>query len=168
MCKIVPQLFLPDYDFHIWVDATHEVAASPSELIESYLQHHPVAVFRHFARSCVYAEAETILSLDLDHADRVHLQMNYYRSCGFPAGNGLYETAGFVRRNCPESNELSLRWWEQLCRFSSRDQLSLPFVAWKLQVSLGILDGYPKGIQPEDGRVVLYTRLIPQVRQHAS
>jgi hypothetical protein len=143
------------------------VAASPDELIKSYLQHYPLAVFRHFARDCVYTEAETILALDLDHADRVQAQMSHYRSCGFPARSGLYETAGLVRRNCPESNELSLRWWEQLCRFSSRDQLSLPFVVWKLQVSLGILDGYPKGIQPADGRIVAYTRLIPQVRHHA-
>src|SRR5262249_2015499 len=39
MCKILPQLFLPGYEFHIWVDATHEVVASPVELIESAPDH---------------------------------------------------------------------------------------------------------------------------------
>src|SRR5262249_21646110 len=164
--KVLPHLFLPDYDVHFWVDATNEVAVDPRGLVELYLRDHAMAVFRHPERCCTYDEARVVLELDLDHADPVTQQMEHYQALGLPRQWGLYQLSAFIRRNNAESHRLSLRLWDQVRSFSSRDQLSFPFVAWQLQVSLGIL--YSPVYGPLPGTYEFENNpFIPKVRAHA-
>lgn len=132
--KVLSTLLLPGYDFHLWHDGTHEVVEDPQELVRRYLKKPsvPIATFRHKQRSCVYDEARAVLDVKLDGRDNVVRQMRDYRAAGFPRDHGLLETPVMLRRVCPETTAIELAWWEQICRYSSRDQLSLPFVLWRL------------------------------------
>ena len=55
--------------------------------------------------------------------------------------NGLFELPTFVLKNTPKIKELCLMWWEQICKYSSRDQLSLPYVLHRLNIKPHIFDG---------------------------
>lgn len=140
--KVMPQMFLPEYDYWFWVDSTHELIMDPKEVIEKYLGDSEIGLWRHTTRDCAYQEAEIINQLNYDHKELVDNQINYYKSLGYPENNGLYELPVSIRKNTDNIKILNMRWWEQICRFSSRDQISMPFVLWKTGIEPKILPGW--------------------------
>tara|TARA_R110000803_G_scaffold137035_3_gene204055 strand:+ start:301 stop:972 length:672 start_codon:yes stop_codon:yes gene_type:complete len=143
--KVLPQMFLPEYDYWFWVDSTHEVIVHPKEIIEKYLGESEIGLWKHTDRNCSYKEAEIINQLNYDHKSLVNEQINYYSSMGYPKNNGLYELPVSIRKNTDNTKILNLRWWEQICRYSSRDQISMPFVLWKTNITPKLLPGYANG-----------------------
>lgn len=139
--KILSFLFVPNYDYYIWVDCTHTVKLPPTEIIETYLWDADIAVFRHPERDCVYQEAEKVKQLNYDHHSRVDIQTQYYRQQGHPEHYGLYELPAFVYRNTPRIRALMLNWWEHISRFSSRDQISFPYLCRDLKIVPSIIPG---------------------------
>jgi hypothetical protein len=143
--KIMPHLFLPGYDFYFWTDPTHELVKNPHEVCEEYLKDHDIALFYHTTRKCAYKEAEEIIRLNYDYPELVRSQIDYYKSVGFPEKQGLYELPVSIRKNCDKINIMGMRWWEQICKYSSRDQISLPFVLWSMGIKPNILPGLANG-----------------------
>lgn len=139
--KVLTSLLVPGYDAYVWHDGTHEVLADPHEMVRRFLEESavPFATFAHKERSCVYEEAKAVLGVKLDSKDNVARQMRDYRGAGYPSGHGLLETPVVLRKACAETTAVELAWWEQICRYSSRDQLSLPFVAWRLGIGIGLM-----------------------------
>ncbi len=143
--KVMPQMFLPDYDYWFWVDSTHSVMIHPKEIIEKYLGDSEIGLWKHTDRDCAYSEANIIKNLNYDHIDLVDRQIEYYKSVGYPVNNGLYELPVSIRKNTDKIKILNMRWWEQICRYSSRDQISMPFVLWKTGIQPKLLPGYANG-----------------------
>ncbi|MAH48975.1 hypothetical protein CMI37_24320 [Candidatus Pacearchaeota archaeon] len=142
--KILPNLFLPDYDIHIWIDSCQTVIKDPHIICEEILKDSDIALFKHSDRNCVYNEAQKVNELKVDTPKSVDRQTEYLKLKNFPENNGLYELACFVRRNNEATNQMGLMWWEMICRFSSRDQISFPYVLWKLKdkIKISILPGF--------------------------
>jgi hypothetical protein len=67
--------------------------------------------------------------------------MEYFESTKYPKNNGLYELPCSIRKNTEIINKMNLMWWEIICRYSSRDQISLPYVLHKLNIQPLILEG---------------------------
>jgi hypothetical protein len=164
--KIMPHLFLPDHDFSIWVDPTHEVVHDTDKLCDM-LGEADIGVFEHRERHCAYDEADEILRLRYDDPGNVHALKSFFVEKGFPRGYGLYEIPVMVRRNNAATQRMALKWWEMICRYSSRDQISFSYIRWKLGIVSQVLPGYANGINPATGTVG-YNDLIPQVRRHGS
>jgi hypothetical protein len=141
--KILTSLLLPEYDFTIWQDANVTLKVDPRELVRTYFSDpKPLfAAFPHIRRNCVYDESSVVLATGLDDRRLVKAQMAWYRSMGLPARSGLLECRFFIRRRHQRTLALELAWWEQICRFSSRDQLSLPFVLHRLGTPVVPLEG---------------------------
>lgn len=139
--KILPNLFLPDYDYYIWIDATHAVMRDPETIISDFLAESDIALFKHSVRNCVYQEAEIVLKLGWEHPDIIRNQISCYSRNNYPANNGLYEMSAFIRRNTREIFKLNLMWWEHICKFSSRDQISLPYVLNECKIIPAIIPG---------------------------
>jgi len=136
--KILPDLFLPDYDVHIWIDSGHIVIKNPHVICDENLGNSDIAIFSHPLRVCAYSEAQTVDALKIEHRDILSQQLQYFRSVGFPRNDGLYEMGCFVRRKNDITSKMGLMWWEMICRFSSRDQISFPYVLWKLKDDIKI------------------------------
>lgn len=139
--KVLPHLMLPDYDYYFWVDATHEVIQHPKMIIQEYLKDTEIGLFKHTHRDCVYKEAAEVLKVNYDNKILVNNQTEYYKKINYPENNGLYELPVSIRKNTPETQLMNLRWWEQICKYSSRDQISLPVVLWSLGIIPTILPG---------------------------
>lgn len=61
----------------------------------------------------------------------VAAQIDFYREIGYFRNNGLRTGAFLLRRhNDPHLIEVMETWYEQVLRYTSRDQLSLPLAAW--------------------------------------
>jgi len=59
----------------------------------------------------------------------------------YPKNNGLYELPVRIQKNNGRTQQLALMWWEQICMFSSRDQISFPFVCSQLGIKPNIIPG---------------------------
>jgi hypothetical protein len=139
--KVLPNLVLPDYDYWIWVDPTHDVITSPVNICNQ-LGDKDFGLFRHVHRDCVYTEISECRKLGLDLDDNFNRYEDFLHEVEYPKSNGLYELPAFVKKNSERSLMASLKWWEIICRFSSRDQVSLPYVLWSNNMSPHIFDGW--------------------------
>lgn len=164
--KIIPQLFLPGYDYYIWVDVSHDVVVNPEVLCATYLERSQIACFKHTQRQCIYEEAKILTELKYDHPELLNSQIEFYRSKNYPINNGLFELSTFIRKNTPEIMNMQLKWWDNICRYSSRDQLSFMYAMWECGMTPNVLPGFANGFN-KFGKIG-NNDLIPQTRQHVS
>ena len=131
--KILPHRFLSHYGASLYVDNTVRLETPPAEIFERYLDHSrsPFVCFRHPWRQSISEEAREVISRGFDTADRVHNQMNHYRTMGYPDSNGLWKGAFLLRRHNERAvTRVMETWFEHVRLYSHRDQLSLPVAAW--------------------------------------
>lgn len=158
--KILPEMFL-DYEFFIWTDATHEVIQDPESICQKYIinPNCDMAVFEHRLRNCIYEEAEEIKKIHADIPQLIDNQVEIYKNnYKFPEKNGLYELPGFVKRVSDKTKSFSLQWWEHICKFSSRDQISFPVCAKIHKLRLCVLPGKTNDM--------IKNGIIHQIRPH--
>jgi hypothetical protein len=125
----------------VWIDGSIYLQASPLDLIETYLADADIAMFRHPTRDCLYSEAEGCASAGFDRRETFLAQAEHYRSTGYPLNNGLNECAVILRRHTAPIARFNDMWWSEYCRYTSRDQISLPYVARVLGVRIATLPG---------------------------
>jgi Protein of unknown function (DUF616) len=141
MVKLLSHLFIKD-EWSLWTDADIQLLMSPEEILEKYKDRGDVITFKHRARNCVYDEAIAVALGKRDtNQEIINEQMNFYRSEGYPEKNGLFETGCILRHHIPEVIRFNEFWWAQDCRFSKRDQLSVNYSAWKLNMKIGLFEG---------------------------
>jgi hypothetical protein len=178
--KILPHHFLSRYNASLYIDNIVRLKMAPVEIFERYLDPvaSPLVCFRHPLRNCVYAEAREVISRAFDTPERVENQMRKYRELGYGDGNGLWTGAFLLRRhNNPAVIRVMETWFQHVCGFSHRDQLSLPVAAWLHHFKPELLDldfgandilEYPYPANPvripRDFDDEVYLRLNPDVK----
>jgi Protein of unknown function (DUF616)/UDP-glucose/GDP-mannose dehydrogenase family, NAD binding domain/UDP-glucose/GDP-mannose dehydrogenase family, UDP binding domain len=129
--KMLPHIFLPHYQYSIWIDGSMKIRQDIQPLLEQLYQY-PLTVFKHPERNCIYQEMEACRMWNLDNEFTMRKQMDLYRSKGYPKDNGLISSGVLLRQhNHPHVIKVMEDWWEEIFSHSKRDQLSFNFVAWK-------------------------------------
>lgn len=164
--KILPHRELSDYDYWMWADVSHSVIENPENIVNLHMGTADVGVFRHTQRNCLFQEANELRKLGYDHIDLIDKQTQQYRQEGMPTEFGLYELPVSVRKNSEAVRNFNELWWEQIEKFSSRDQLSFPYCLFKSKLELKVLPGYANGYN-RCGQIG-NNFLIPQTRHHVS
>ena len=141
--KLMPQCFLPECTWSLYVDNSISFLKSPMHLFEYAVSNgKDMYCFAHELRDCIYDEAETIIIEDIDDERRVRAQMDRYRALGYPEHAGLPAGTVLLRKHgVPSLARMGEIWFEQVLHFSKRDQLSFPFAAQETGVDLGFLPG---------------------------
>ena len=157
--KMHPHELFPDHDIAVWLDANIILKGDVRRYIEM-VQHErgTLGLVPHPHRACFYDEAEACRELRKDAAEVIQKQVDHYRERGLPANQPLYET-GFmvVLLQCSKTREAFRLWWQQIERFSRRDQLGLAWVAYRLP-GLGIVPLLPPGRSVRDHDDFTYLR----------
>jgi len=144
--KILPHLFLSEYDWSLYVDANIAILKNPLELANKYLSKCDIALPKHFARDCIYDEARECLNLELVKYNEVKKQIDKYKREGFPRKFGLGENNILLRKhNNKKVIKLMNDWWEELINHTKRDQLSLAYVLWKNGEKFEYMDESARG-----------------------
>lgn len=135
--KMFPHKLFPDHDVSIYIDGNIRVVGDVRSLVDSERANGDIHLYEHPFRTCAYKEAEACGEIGHDWWWRIDRQMDSYRHEGFPSDGGLFEANVIIRRhNSPAVQKVMDLWW---CTYSEgvrRDQLSLPYVAWKLNVPI--------------------------------
>lgn len=136
--KILPHRFLLEYPISVWVDANVTVHTDLAAMARQELASRSAAFFTHPERTNVYDEAEVCIRLEKDDPATLRRQADAYRDEGLPAGidDLVTCTIMFRRHRDPEIIRLMELWWKEILRHSRRDQISLPFVAWRMGYAL--------------------------------
>lgn len=129
--KMHPHEIFDDYEYSIYIDGNIRVISDPTPLIQR-ISALGIALHRHYERCCLYDEGETCIIYKKGSSDDIYNQLNLYREWGMPAQFGLFECGIMARKHHePSCIQLMSEWWNQCRKFSSRDQLSFPYVLWK-------------------------------------
>jgi len=130
--KTHPINLFPEHRVAIWIDANILVKGNLKRYVQAVLDSgRELGVIPHPFRDCTYDEAKACRFYNRDSHDSINLQMDYYRSLQFPEHFGLFETGVLVAVLQSETvREFFRIWWEQIRKFSKRDQLSVGYAMW--------------------------------------
>ncbi|VFR00614.1 unnamed protein product [Cuscuta campestris] len=137
--KMLPHRLFPNARFSIWVDSKSQFRRDPMGVFESLLwrSNSVLAISEHGARSSVYDEAKAVVRKNKATPEEVEVQLTQYRHDGLPEDkrfNGkkaLAEASIIVREHNPTTNVFMCLWFNEVVRYTSRDQLSFPYVLWR-------------------------------------
>lgn len=135
----------PDAPYVIWLDMTHWAYAS----LRPLLTEHDLVLHKHQFRNTARAEATECANINFDTPEVLLTQVAYYAKEGFRDNVGLYASSCMIMRNTDACRQLSELWWEEICHWSRRDQVSLPYCLWRLGLQPGIIPGVDRrGFSP--------------------
>lgn len=124
--KVLPHKYM-DSEISIWVDGNVYLKQS-EDFYKGLLKDTDIAVLEHPLHQCVYKEAEFCKQTGKGVPEEIDELMDKYTQEGYPENNGLAQCCMIVRRHTPEINALNEAWWAEITRYSSRDQLSFPYI----------------------------------------
>ena len=130
--KLFPWKYLPEYDYSIWIDGKIQQHGSISEYIGLYSVSSPMLCFNHYECIGINDEANLIIKMGKEDPDIVSGQLSSYRKEGYPDDINAVDTCILVRDHSDELlRKVMSDWWEELTKWSMRDQLSFGYVCWK-------------------------------------
>jgi Protein of unknown function (DUF616) len=138
---MLPHIYLPNYECSLYVDGNIKIVADPSPLFNKYLDSGVIAIPKHQDRNCAYAEALECIEKELVNKEETEQQMARYSAEDFPENFGLTENSIIFRRHHNVNIVVMMTsWWEEYSKGGRRDQLSLPFLIWKKNVGVTLMD----------------------------
>lgn len=130
--KTCPQNYFPEYTLSVWVDASFVLKKSVKDFINKYSRGSGLLCFPHPERFCIYDECGALITIRKAEPVAMIRQVAHYWEEGYPAGNGLYAGGFLVRNHHDEALNCCMEdWWQEIRKFTVRDQLSLPYVLYK-------------------------------------
>jgi hypothetical protein len=143
--KMLPHRYFSEYQYSLYLDGNIDIVGDPSSLVCKYLVNSKIAMPPHPKRNCSYEEAAHCIKCGLSLSDETERQMAQYASEGFPRQTGLTENGVMLRtHNEPEIIRLMESWWNEYVTKVKRDQISLPYLAWKLGINISRLNEGPR------------------------
>ncbi|KAG4978199.1 hypothetical protein AAZX31_13G259100 [Glycine max] len=143
----VPKLLLhrifPNVRYSIWIDGKLELVVDPYKVIERFLwrQNATFAISRHYRRFDVFVEAEAnkaagkYENASIDHQIqfyKYHDGLTHYSRTKLPITSDVPEGCVIIREHIPITNLFTCLWFNEVDRFTSRDQLSFSTVRDKI------------------------------------
>lgn len=135
--KLHPHILFPEYKYSVWIDSNMQISSLDFyKLINKHIKaDHKIAASLHPERDCIYDEAEECVLLSTDNPVLIRKQIAILRQDGFPEHVGLYETGLMMRKhNDDKIIKLCEQWWDFVCNYSRRDQLSFNYLLWKNKI----------------------------------
>jgi len=90
-----------------------------------------MTVINHPFDDCIYTDVKSCIGLGKGDFWKLTEQAHTYRNLGIPLNNGLIASGILMRRNTPEVRQLCETWWEQVEKYTERDQIAFGYAAWK-------------------------------------
>lgn len=136
--KLHPYELFPDYDYVIYIDGNIQVTSDLFGLTAALNDEIGIAMHKHYQRKDVYLEGEALQHVKRGNLEKVKYQMDKYRKEGFPQNFGLAEATIILSDpNNSYTRKIFDEWWKEfIATQSMRDQLSFPYIIWKLGISM--------------------------------
>jgi len=127
-----------DFDICLFIDSKFTIKCNLDEFIEENLKS-DIVLMKHNKRSCVYDEAKFCINNDIGNKKDILNQIHFYKEAGFPLNFGLYGTGILIRKNTPNVIEFMKMWYDEIEKYSCRDQISFSYILWKNPIKLSAI-----------------------------
>lgn len=136
---------LKKFDIFVWIDSSFHITSSGwlkdiiKRLEESKLD---IAIMPHPSRNCIYEEVQFTMKTDSDYLreryakEKCTYQVAEYSKEGIASNSGLYAGGMFARYNNDRTNYLFDKWWNEITKWSTHDQVSLSYLIIKLNLEV--------------------------------
>ncbi|XP_021760440.1 uncharacterized protein LOC110725263 [Chenopodium quinoa] len=143
--KLLSHRLFPSARYSIWLDSKLRLQRDPLLLLEHFLwrKGHEYAISNHYDRHCVWEEVERNKKLNKFNHTMIDQQFQFYQADGLKRFNAsdpekmlpsnVPEGSLIVRAHTPMSNLFSCLWFNEVDRFTPRDQLSFAYTYQKLK-----------------------------------
>ncbi|TYG71741.1 hypothetical protein ES288_D05G422400v1 [Gossypium darwinii] len=146
----VPKLLLhrifPNVRYSIWIDGKLQLVVDPYQILEKFLwrQNANFAISRHYRRFDVFVEAEANKAAGKYDNFSIDEQVDFYKQEGltpyseakFPITSDVPEGCVLIKEHIPITNLFTCLWFNEVDRFTSRDQLSFAMVRDKIMAKV--------------------------------
>ncbi|GER48182.1 hypothetical protein STAS_25351 [Striga asiatica] len=143
----IPKLLLhrlfPNARYSIWIDAKLELVVDPFQILERFLwrKNASFAISRHYKRFDVFEEAEANKAAGKYDNASIDFQIEFYKKEGLtpyseeklPISSDVPEGCVIIKEHIPIANLFTCLWFNEVDRFTSRDQLSFSTVRDKIR-----------------------------------
>ena len=136
MYKALPHRWFPDADITIWHDGDIGLKVLPDE-VTCFLGKQDVAAFKHPWHNDIRDEAMAIVRTGRANPDVVYRQLAAYLNEGYIGQ--MYATGVLIRRNNDAITAFNEAWWDELLRYTLRDQLGFNYLLWKTGTEVGVI-----------------------------
>lgn len=143
--KLLTHRLFPEAEYSIWIDGKMELLIDPLLILERYLwrEGHKFAIARHKHHQSIYEEADANKRRKRYARPLIDKQMQIYHYEGMepwsakklPLVSDVPEGAIIIREHTPLTNLFSCLWFNEVNRFTPRDQLSFGYVVYRLNGS---------------------------------
>ncbi|XP_028782006.1 uncharacterized protein LOC114738151 [Neltuma alba] len=141
--KLLIHRMAPNARYSIWLDGKLELVVDPYQILERFLwrKNATFAISRHYKRFDVFVEAEANKAAGKYDNASIDFQIEFYKNEGltpytedkYPIISDVPEGCVIVRELIPISNLLTCLWFNEVDRFTSRDQISFSTIRDKIR-----------------------------------
>ncbi|CAN1235367.1 Probable hexosyltransferase MUCI70 [Linum perenne] len=140
--KLLPHRLFPSARYSIWLDSKLRLQLDPLLVLEYLLwrKGYEYAISNHYDRHCVWEEVVQNKRLNKYNHTIIDEQFAFYKTDGLtrfnasdPTSADVPEGSLIVRAHTPMSNLFSCLWFNEVERFTPRDQLSFAYTYQKLR-----------------------------------
>ena len=128
---------LSDYDYYIWIDGSIILRPNFISNIIDIIQKNDypnLIQFKHSERDNIKDEVKLSVTMDKYKTQDLQKQYDQYKKDGYPDSNGLFENTIIIKKKDDSINWLFDEWWIHNLQYSYQDQISLPYLMWKLRI----------------------------------
>ncbi|KAK8484924.1 hypothetical protein V6N11_046299 [Hibiscus sabdariffa] len=140
--KLLTHRLFPNARFSLWIDGKLELVFDPYQILERFLwrKNATFAISKHYKRFDVFAEAEANKAAGKYDNASIDFQIDFYKKEGLtpysesklPITSDVPEGCVIIREHIPISNLFTCLWFNEVDRFTSRDQISFSTVRDKI------------------------------------
>jgi hypothetical protein len=132
-----------DTDVAVWVDAAFQVNQTFGRFAIDALGDSDIVVWDHpEARDCLFQEASYCQDWPKYADHPIREQTEHYRAEGMPEHFGLWACGAVMWRNTPDAIRFGEDWLDENLVWSIQDQVSFPFLVWRLSPRLGVFPAH--------------------------
>lgn len=126
--KTNAQHLLPDYDYVVWIDANVMITGDIYSLIKKFIESgKDVGAMRHPLRNSPYEEMKACIHASKDDYEAITAQRDYYQGQNYSTHKLIESNLLFYNLNNSQTAKFLTTWWNQIDRFSRRDQFSINY-----------------------------------------
>ncbi|XP_071714578.1 probable hexosyltransferase MUCI70 isoform X2 [Rutidosis leptorrhynchoides] len=141
--KLLSHRLFPNARYSIWLDGKLKLVVDPYQILERFLwrENASFAISRHYKRFDVFQEAEANKVAEKYDNASIDFQIDFYKKEGLtpysvaklPIRSDVPEGCVVIREHIPISNLFTCLWFNEVDRFTSRDQISFSTVRDKIR-----------------------------------
>ena len=136
--KMHPHEFLQNYDYSIYIDGNIKLYSDLTSYINRINNEYGIAFHKHSYRNKLSSELKACKILKKGNIDLLEKQINNYYKQGMPDDFGLVEaTIIACDLKSSKAKRVLKEWWDEFIKSKSlRDQISIPYILYKNNISI--------------------------------